>query len=57
MAFHGRGEVQLISMAGYLLGNLKSPHSFEVEFERGACGLDMSAKESNLISDLVSRGR
>ena len=57
MAFHGSGEVQFISMAGYLLGNLESPQSLEVELRRGACGLDMSVKEPNFISNLVCRGR
>ena len=33
VAFHGSGKVQLISMAGYLLSNFKSPQSFEVKLE------------------------
>ena len=44
-AFDGSGEVQLICMARYLLDNLKAPQSFEIEFRRGACGLNVSAEE------------
>ena len=56
VAFDGSGEVQLIFMARYLLGNLKVPQSFEIEFGRGACGLNVLAEEPDFISDLVSRG-
>ena len=49
MTFHGSGEVQLISVAAYFLGNLKSPQPFEVN--SGCVG-----GEPKLISDFVCRG-
>ena len=56
VAFHGGRKVQLISMAGYFLYNLQSPQPFEVEFRGGACCLDVSAEEPNLVSNFVDRG-
>ena len=56
VAFHGGRKVQLISMVVYFLDNLKSAQPFEVKFRRGACGLNVSAEEPNLISDFVHRG-
>ena len=56
VAFHGNGKVQLISMAGYFMGNLIPSQSFKIEFGCGACGLDMSAEEPNFILDFLCRG-
>ena len=56
VAFHGGRKVQLISMAGYFLYNLKSPKPFVVEFRQGACCLDVSAEEPNLVSNFIGRG-
>ena len=43
-------------MAGYLLNDFKSSQPNELEFRRGAYGLDMSAEEPNFIPDFVYRG-
>ena len=57
VGLHGCGKIQLISMARYLLQNLESSQTFEIQLRGGPGGLDMSAAEPNLIPFMIHWGR